>query len=334
MRARPACRAASASWPAGTLTKPAQARRVAALWPGLRVRRRRPPAPGPRVRGPGRRGRSGRAGGARRARRARARSARSASTITTTSRRADVQREVFRAQVRLARELGPAGRHPHARGRRRHGRDHPGGGRRGGRAACSTASPAPRRWPSEALDLGFYVSFSGIVTFPKAASTSGRRGAHRAARSAAGRDRLPVPGAGAACAASATSRPGSSRRRRRARRGATTTVADARRGDDGELRTRCSARDVRAEGRGDARSSRRVGALTPRAQVWSDERTQHAVDKLAVDPRADLRADPRRPRAGRARVRPPRRVARRADPGDRALHPGRAAASASGRRSC
>ena len=36
-----------------------------------------------------------------------------------------------------------------------------------------------------------------------------------------------------------------------------------------------------------------------------------------------VRADSRRPSRGRARVRPPRAVAGRADPGDRQLHPGR-----------
>ena len=51
---------------------------------------------------------------------ARARSARSASTTTTTSRRATCSRRSSARRSRLARELRPAGRHPHARGRRRH----------------------------------------------------------------------------------------------------------------------------------------------------------------------------------------------------------------------
>ncbi|MCK7529409.1 MAG: TatD family hydrolase [Ignavibacteriales bacterium] len=42
-------------------------------------------------------------------------------------------------------------------------------GRGGARlAGCSTASPATSSLARRALDLGFYVSFSGIVTFPKA----------------------------------------------------------------------------------------------------------------------------------------------------------------------
>ena len=39
---------------------------------------------------------------------------------------------------------------------------------RGSCAVCCTASPALRRWPARALDLGFYVSLAGIITFPKA----------------------------------------------------------------------------------------------------------------------------------------------------------------------
>ena len=42
---------------------------------------------------------------------------------------------------------------------------------RSGRAAwpaCSTASPAAPSWPATALDLGFYISISGIVTFKNA----------------------------------------------------------------------------------------------------------------------------------------------------------------------
>ena len=35
-------------------------------------------------------------------------------------------------------------------------------------AACFTASPATWRWRAPALDLGFYLSFAGIVTFPRA----------------------------------------------------------------------------------------------------------------------------------------------------------------------
>ena len=80
----------------------------------------------------------------------------------------DVQQAVFRAQVRLARELEPPGRHPHARGRRRHSRPSSRGRRRGGVAACFTVSPARRSWRAPAR-LGFYISLAGIITFPKAA---------------------------------------------------------------------------------------------------------------------------------------------------------------------
>ena len=47
-----------------------------------------------------------------------------------------------------------------------------------------------------ALDLGFYISFSGILTFKTAAGPA-RGGAFRAAGSLPDRDRQPVPGAGA-----------------------------------------------------------------------------------------------------------------------------------------
>ncbi len=35
-------------------------------------------------------------------------------------------------------------------------------------AACSIALPKAWKWPRPALDLGFYISFSGIVTFKSA----------------------------------------------------------------------------------------------------------------------------------------------------------------------
>ena len=59
-----------------------------------------------------------------------------------------------------------------------------------------------------ALALGGYVSFSGILTFPKSQRTPGHR-ARLPAGSAAGGDRCALPRAGAASAASATSRPSS-----------------------------------------------------------------------------------------------------------------------------
>ena len=80
----------------------------------------------------------------------------------------DVQRAVFEAQIAVALELDLPGGHPHARGVRRHGRraDAGGQGPRARRHALfqrddRRGAPGARRW-------GFYISFSGILTFPKA----------------------------------------------------------------------------------------------------------------------------------------------------------------------
>jgi TatD DNase family protein len=79
----------------------------------------------------------------------------------------EVQQQVFRAQVALARELGlPVVIHT------READDdtvrilrETGGGVVRGVLHCFTGGPALAR---AGLDLGFYISFSGIVTFPKA----------------------------------------------------------------------------------------------------------------------------------------------------------------------
>ena len=80
----------------------------------------------------------------------------------------DAQREAFRRQVRLAREVGlpivvhtreaddETARHPR------------GGGRGRGRGSRSTASPAASSSPGGRSTLGFFISFSGIVAFPRA----------------------------------------------------------------------------------------------------------------------------------------------------------------------
>jgi TatD DNase family protein len=80
----------------------------------------------------------------------------------------DVQQRVFRAQLRLARERGlPVVIHT-----REAENDtltlirEEGGGDLRGVLHCFTGTPALAR---AALDLGFYVSLAGIVTFPKAA---------------------------------------------------------------------------------------------------------------------------------------------------------------------
>jgi TatD DNase family protein len=80
----------------------------------------------------------------------------------------DVQLEVFRAQVRLAREL----RQPVVIHTREADEDtmailrEEGGGEVSGVLHCFTGGPSLAR---AGLDLGLYVSLAGIITFPKAA---------------------------------------------------------------------------------------------------------------------------------------------------------------------
>jgi TatD DNase family protein len=93
----------------------------------------------------------------------------------------DVQQEVFAAQVRLAREMGlPVIIHTREatddtfdilRDAGDHVGDHGGGNAGGGEVRgvfhCFTGDAA---MAAQAVELGFYVSFAGIVTFPRAAS--------------------------------------------------------------------------------------------------------------------------------------------------------------------
>ena len=80
----------------------------------------------------------------------------------------DWQRERFRRHIRAARETGKPLVDPHAQRRGRHARDHARGARGRRRAASCTASPRPGTSRRRALDLGFHISFSGIVTFKNA----------------------------------------------------------------------------------------------------------------------------------------------------------------------
>jgi TatD DNase family protein len=79
----------------------------------------------------------------------------------------DVQQEVFRAQVALARELGlPIVIHTREAADDTFGiLRGAGGGQARGVFHCFTGDVAMAR---SALDIGFYLSFAGIVTFPKA----------------------------------------------------------------------------------------------------------------------------------------------------------------------
>ena len=190
---------------AGNAGEAAQARTLETLWPEVRVAIGVHPHHAQQYADdPGQGGHRSFATSSPRRRR-RGPSARSGSTITTTTRRRAVQRAVFRAQVKLAREIGlPVVVHT-----READEDTiailTDGRRRGGARRACTASPATRRWRSAALGLGFYISAAGIVTFPKSAELRNTL-QRRAARSTVDRDRQPVSRAGAVSRANATSR--------------------------------------------------------------------------------------------------------------------------------
>ena len=73
-------------------------------------------------------------------------------------------------------------------------------------ASCCTASAPPAGWPRPAVAMGGYVSFSGILTFPKSNELR-EHSARPSSGPAAGGDRRAVPRARCRCAASATNRP-------------------------------------------------------------------------------------------------------------------------------
>ena len=137
---------------------------------GGAVRDRRAPAPGASVRRrSGRRRRAGREP-ARQVAAGAGRSARSGSTTTTTSRRADVQQAVFRAQLALARARGlPVVIHTREAeaDTLRHHRRGAGARAAGRRVPLLHRGSGGRR---RALATGFLLSFAGIVTFPRPSS--------------------------------------------------------------------------------------------------------------------------------------------------------------------
>ena len=119
----------------------------------------------------------------------------------------DVQRAVFRTHIAAARETRPAARHPRPQRRRRH--DRRSSARRWGRAPsmpCCIAFPPARRLAEIGVELGFYVSFSGILTF-KNSEDIREIAARRSPRSAARRDRCALSRARAASRPDRTSRP-------------------------------------------------------------------------------------------------------------------------------
>ena len=311
------------------------AARVRALWPDVRFavgvhphqagQFAGRPAAAPRVR---RRGH--------RSRRRRARSARSASTTTTTSRRATCSRTSFARRSRWRCELGAAGRHPHPRGRGRHVRASSREAGRGACAACSTASPATRRWRGAALDIGLLPLACRHRHVPEART--------RCARSPriVPADRLlvetdspylaPVPHRGKrnepACVARVVEALA-------ALRGvpASELAAQATRNFDAPVRP-VQSQLLRSE---------RLSALTPRAKLQYSERPT-----CKRHPLTDTRRNPSSPpiwrrssspirddlEAVEQRVRPPHPVAGRADPRDRQLHPEERRQARAARRCC
>ena len=103
---------------------------------------------------------------------ARAGSARSAWTTTTISRRATCSRRSF-ARRSVSRATRPADHHSHPRGDRRYV-PRSSARKRAARGVfhCFTGDAA---MADEALELGFHLSFAGIVTFPKAGDLARRR---------------------------------------------------------------------------------------------------------------------------------------------------------------
>ena len=133
-----------------------------ALTPASLSHRRHPPARRRRLR---RRARRRRASGAARRRRRRDRRVRPRLSLRQRAARRSNARRSARSSP-SPRAAAPGGR-PHARRRGRHARHDARGRRAPACAACSTATPGARRLAEHALAVGWYVSFSGIVTFKK-----------------------------------------------------------------------------------------------------------------------------------------------------------------------
>ena len=173
-------------------------------------------------------------------RRRRARSARSASTTTTTSRRATCSRRC--SAPSCGSRASSTCRSSSTRARPTTTRS-----RSCARRAAAAARRAAllhrhaARWRDAGLELGFYISLAGILTFPKAAELRETARA-RAARSAADRNRQPVSGAGAV--SRQAERAGVRRARGRgAGRAARTSRPASSAGGPPRISTPCSGRD-------------------------------------------------------------------------------------------
>ena len=269
-------------------------------------------------------GRAADAAAATRARRprptARSRSARSASTTTTTSRRATSS---ARSSPRRSRSRwSSTSRSSSTRARRPTTRSpscaRPAQGRVRGVMHCFSGTPDEARL---ALDLGFFISLAGILTFPKADEPARRR-AVRPARSAAGRNRRAVSRARAASRQAQRAGLG---RRRRSRRWPPSRRRPPRRWPIRSPRTSLRLRDrLRERSNCFARQNDRV-ALTPRrtyglipagfvnGEPAGETAPRESAHRVGPGSRADFRARSRRTGARRARVRAPSRVTRRAD---------------------
>ena len=121
-------------------------------------------------------------------------------------------RRCSRRRSKLARDAPAAGHRPHPRSRprtRSASCKDSGKGEVRGVFHCFTGDAA---LAAAALELGFYLSFSGIVSFPKSDALRAVA-AHGPGRPAADRDRQPVPGAGAASRQAERAGPGRPRGR-------------------------------------------------------------------------------------------------------------------------
>ena len=212
----------------------------------------------------------------------RRRSARRASTTSTRSRRRGAGRRLpppHRApraapacRSRSTPAMPTTTRIAHPRRRARQGRR--------SRRSC-TASPAGASSRVRAVELGLYVSFSGVITFKKIGSAARHR-ARRSARPAAGRDRRAVPRARALSRQDATSRPTSSTPRARWPRSRACRRDETGGGDDGELLPPVHSKVPRALA-ADGTPSHELPPHHPRLRLVR-RRAAHRHDWGACDP--------------------------------------------------
>jgi TatD family hydrolase len=196
----------------------------------------------------------------------------------------DVQRDAFRRQIRLAREVSlPIVVHTReADAETADILDQEGASEAGGVVHCFTGGLDLAR---RALDLGFLISFSGIVAFPRAEVIPG--GAGGAGGPPPGRDGRPVPGPAPA--------PGKEERARL--RGGRGAQGGGPAGDDsggaqppraGQLRTPVPPRDLTRDGFDNAPRIRHFNAGVPPGPVPTEKRHEMADSSFDIVSSVDL----------------------------------------------